>query len=242
MTDLPAGTQAWQSSELTANYLNTTRAALPLASEQLDVMLYVIGRATSTVTSILDLGAGSGTLSQVLLARYPDAHTTLVDYSDPMLDSAKQNFAPEQATIIKANMADPDWQSALATATDFDVIVSGYAIHHLPDTRKRSLYAEIFHLLKPGGIFVNVEHVSSPTPWVESLFTEAFADNLYQAEQSRGGDMTRETILERLYQDDGDICAPVESQCTWLRKIGFQDVDCYIKIYALAVFGGIKPA
>ena len=103
MTDLPAGTQAWQSSELTANYLNTTRAALPLASEQLDVMLYVIGRATSTVTSILDLGAGSGTLSHVLLARYPDAHTTLVDYSDPMLDSAKQNFAPEQAAIIKAN-------------------------------------------------------------------------------------------------------------------------------------------
>ncbi|MBE0690330.1 MAG: class I SAM-dependent methyltransferase [Anaerolineae bacterium] len=242
MTNLPAGTQAWQSSELTANFLSTTRAALPLAAEQLDVMLYVIGHAVTDVNKILDLGAGSGMLSQVLLARYSEAHTWLVDYSDPMLESARANFAPEQATVVKANLADPRWQSNLNDVSAFDVVVSGYAIHHLPDARKRSLYAECFALLRPGGIFVNVEHIASPTEWVESLFTEAFAENLYQSERARGGTMSREAILERLYTDDGDICAPVESQCSWLREIGFQDVDCYMKIYALAVFGGIKPA
>jgi len=239
MTNLPTGTQAWQSSELTANYLNTTRAALPLAAEQLDVMLYVIDHAVRDVGRILDLGAGSGTLSQILLARYPQAHTWLVDFSDPMLESARANFKTAQATIIKANFADPTWLAELNGVEAFDVIVSGYAIHHLPDARKRSLYAESFALLRPGGIFVNVEHVASPTPWVESLFTEVFADNLYQA---RGGTMSREEIVERLYADDGDICAPVEDQCAWLREIGFQDVDCYMKIYALAVFGGLKPA
>ncbi|MCC6614798.1 MAG: class I SAM-dependent methyltransferase [Anaerolineae bacterium] len=239
MTDLPTGTQAWQNPELTANFLNTTRGALPLAAAQLDVMLYVIDHAVSGVSKILDLGAGSGMLSQILLSRYPAAHAWLVDFSDPMLEAARANFKPEQATILKASFADSEWQAALDGADAFDVIVSGYAIHHLPDARKRSLYAESFALLRPGGIFVNVEHVASPTPWVESLFTEAFADNLYQA---RGGAMSREEIVERLYTDDGDICAPVEDQCTWLREIGFQDVDCYMKIYALAVFGSIKPA
>lgn len=37
------------------------------------------------------------------------------------------------------------------------------------------------------------------------------------------------------------MCASVEDQCQWLRDIGFGHVDCYMKIYALAVLGGIKP-
>jgi hypothetical protein len=48
-------------------------------------------------------------------------------------------------------------------------------------------------------------------------------------------------MVQRLKnQDDGDICASAEEQCAWLRAIGFQDVDCYMKIYMLAVFGGRK--
>ena len=37
-----------------------------------------------------------------------------------------------------------------------------------------------------------------------------------------------------------NILAPVELQCQWLREIGFTDVDCYLKIFELAVFGGRK--
>jgi len=40
---------------------------------------------------------------------------------------------------------------------------------------------------------------------------------------------------------EANILAPVELQCNWLRKIGFEDVDCYFKIFELAVFGGRRP-
>ena len=40
---------------------------------------------------------------------------------------------------------------------------------------------------------------------------------------------------------EGNILAPVELQCEWLRRIGFEDVDCYFKIFELAVFGGRRP-
>ena len=35
--------------------------------------------------------------------------------------------------------------------------------------------------------------------------------------------------------------ASVEDQCEWLREIGFADVDCFFKVFELAVFGGRKP-
>ena len=38
-----------------------------------------------------------------------------------------------------------------------------------------------------------------------------------------------------------NILAPVEVQCQWLREIGFTDVDCYLKMFEVAVFGGRRP-
>ena len=35
--------------------------------------------------------------------------------------------------------------------------------HYLADDRKRSLYAEVFERLEPGGLFANFEHVAAPT-------------------------------------------------------------------------------
>jgi hypothetical protein len=37
-----------------------------------------------------------------------------------------------------------------------------------------------------------------------------------------------------------NILAPVEEQCRWLRLIGFADVDCFLKVFELALFGGRK--
>lgn len=38
-----------------------------------------------------------------------------------------------------------------------------------------------------------------------------------------------------------NILTPVEDQCAWLREIGYVDVDCYLKAFELAVFGGRRP-
>jgi len=62
--------------------------------------------------------------------------------------------------------------------------------------------------------------------------------------KANGGTRTLEQVTEE-YRTRPDkaanILAPVELQCDWLREIGYQDVDCYMRIYELAVFGGRKP-
>jgi SAM-dependent methyltransferase len=231
----------WQSTELTARYLTGLRAALPLAGEQLAVMLRVIEQLGLPVRHFLDLGCGSGTLSHLLFDRYPESHGVLLDFSAPMLEAARALFAPDRAAILEHDLHQSIHIPAVLAEAPYEAIVTGYAIHHLPDDRKQALYAEVFDLLRPGGIFINVEHVASPSPQVEGLFIQATADSWYQMALAAGDTPDHALMLARLREDDGDIVAPVEAQCEWLRQIGYVDVDCYMKIYALAVFGGVKP-
>ena len=37
-----------------------------------------------------------------------------------------------------------------------------------------------------------------------------------------------------------DKPALAEDQCGWLREIGYRDVDCFFKVFAIAIFGGRK--
>lgn len=236
---------AWQNPQLVAHFLGGVRAALPLSGEQLQVMLHVIQAARPEgITRFLDLGCGSGVLGRLLLARYPDSQGVFIDYSEPMLEALRAEVDTTKHLCLQRDLTQDDWLDALpANQPPFDVIVSGYAIHHFTDEVKQSLYKAAYDLLGPNGVFINVEHVASPDEWVENLFNEAFIDGLYQLEKAKDAGLTRQEVSDRIYDnsvDDGDICASVEDQCIWLERIGFRHVDCYMKIYALAVFGGVK--
>src|SRR6202035_2005151 len=110
--------------------------------------------------------------------------------------------------------------------------ISGFAIHHLSHERKRTLYQEIYGLLAEGGVFVNSEHVASPSPRLEQVFDEAMTEHLYQRRRDKGEAVTLEQVRrDFMEQPDraANICALVEDQCHWLREIGFRDVDCFWK-------------
>lgn len=103
----------------------------------------------------------------------------------------------------------------------------------------------MFDLLGAGGVFLNLEHVASPTPDVRRLFDSFFVDHLYRLHQSREPQKTREEIAKDYYHrpdKDENILASVDIQCQWLKQIGFADVDCFFKIFELALFGGRKAS
>ena len=92
---------------------------------------------------------------------------------------------------------------------------------------------------------INVEHVASASNWVESVWDNYFVDALHDFSRKQGSAKSREEIAKEFYDrpdKEANILAPVETQCEWLRALGFQDVDCYFKIFELAVFGGRRPA
>lgn len=233
----------WQTAPVVQQYLKSVRGAIPLAAVQIEVMMRLIAARNEPVRKFLDLGCGDGVLAAAILAQYPDAAGVLLDFSRPMLEIAQEKLAPFGPNLQFAltDFGEPGWLAATASLAPFEVIVSGYAIHHQPDSRKQRLYAEIHELLAPGGLFVNIEHVASATPWVEWIWEEYFIDALHAEQAARETSQDRSQVTQRYHQrpdQEANILAPVEQQCDWLRRLGFEDVDCYFKVFELAVFGG----
>ena len=174
-----------------------------------------------SVRRILDLGAGDGRLLALLRLDRHASRGVATDASPTMLDAARARFAGDALVDVVEHDLDAPL-STLGGAGSFDAVVSCFAIHHCSHVRKRALYAEVYALLEPGGVFYNLEHVASPTTELHEAFFVALGMTL-------------------AYEDQSNQLLDVETQTAWLREIGFAQVDCFWKWRELAVFGGSKP-
>jgi tRNA (cmo5U34)-methyltransferase len=171
---------------------------------------------------ILDLGTGDGRFLNLVreeLSRrgQPDIEAVAVDFSPTMLDAVRRRFAGDSfVRVVAHNMDEP-----LPALGGFDAVISSFAIHHLEHERKRALYAEIYGVLTPGGVFCNLEHVASPS----ARLHEEFLDRIGFTVES---------------EDPSNKLLDVETQLRWLREIGFVDVDCAWKWRELALLVGRK--
>jgi ubiquinone/menaquinone biosynthesis C-methylase UbiE len=236
----------WQQDAVAGWYRDHVRGAVPFAGEQLAVMLRFIAAANQPIRRVLDVGAGDGLLSAAVLSQHPQAQPVLADFSPSMLEAAAGRLAPltDAARLVAADLATPAWREQITPLAPFEAAVSGLAIHHLPDERKRALYGELFALLAPGGAFVHIEHVAPEADWIRAAFEAGMIDGLVDFSQRQGSTASRDEIATAYYQRPdrvANILAPLDSQLAWLREIGFVDVVAPFRWYELAVFGGYRP-
>jgi tRNA (cmo5U34)-methyltransferase len=203
----------WTSSEHALDYLSRADS-IPHRTEGESTLLEFI---PSTVSRILDLGTGDGRLLALVKLDHPRATAVAVDFSPAMLEAAKKRFEDAPSVKVIAHNLD----SPLPELGKFDAVISSFAIHHVSHERKRDLYVEIYGALNPGGVFCNLEHVSSPSPELHDQFLNLIGT-------------TRET------EDPSNKLLEMETQLAWLREIGFADVDCHWKWRELALLSGRK--
>jgi tRNA (cmo5U34)-methyltransferase len=234
----------WKTAAAVEMFLKGRRGAIPAAALQLEIIGVLIDAWRPAPARVLDLGCGDGILGRMVLERFPETRVWFADFSGPMLKAAREKLAGDaRARVVKADFGSKKWVRAVGDGPPFDVVVSGFAIHHQPHGRKRALYREIYDLLAPGGLFLNLDHVQSPTAEIEEVFTGYFVDHLFRFGRSSGSARSRGEI-ETEYRTRPDkkenVLAPLDEQCRWLREIGFADTDCYFRVLELALFGGRK--
>ena len=202
---------------------------VPWYREQGELILEVLPFDAGRSIRVLDLGCGTGALSYLMLAAFPEATVVACDLSENMLGMCSRRlarFAP-RATFRQA-----DFGACDLGRDEFDLVVSGLAIHHLDGSGTRALYQRIHRALRPGGMFVNRELVLGSTPaWAKRY------EELWREHVSLSGE--RDESWFQKYVDE-DQPATVEDHLTWLRDAAFVEVACHFRRLNFAIFGGSK--
>lgn len=209
-----------------ADYDEQRRRLVPCFDELYGTAVEVTGLRGGPVGRVLDLGAGTGLLSAAVHARHPDAELVLVDGAREMLEQARERLPARSSTTVLA-----DLREALPDGP-FDAVVSALAIHHLGDPDKRDLLARVHDALRPGGVFVNAEHVAGPSRWL----TETYRSMWRRACSAAGaGD---QEIADAEGRMRSDRCVDVATQLAWMSDAGLRDCDCFFKRLHFAVLAG----
>jgi trans-aconitate methyltransferase len=153
MTTYLADPGAWQES-----WDRQQEAFMPDREERFAAMFRAVDAVTGGAPPrVLDLAGGTGTITLRTLDRFPGAEATVVD-QDPVLLAIAAASLAGRATIRAADLNSPQWVQVLPDQA-FDAVLTATALHWLPGERVAELYAEIRSLLRPGGIFVNADHM-----------------------------------------------------------------------------------
>ena len=148
----------WHSASYVAEWIarDVTRddERRPLLRQMLEAAPF----ARDMAIDVLDVGGGYGIVTDELLKIFPAARVVFQDYSEPMLDKARDHLgkAGHNVHYVKCDLLDPAWTKAVGGP--FDLAVSALAIHNLGNrTTIFPCYRAIGGLMKPGGFFLDYD-------------------------------------------------------------------------------------
>jgi SAM-dependent methyltransferase len=204
-----AGGEEWSDPRRVTEYLSREIPNRDLAESML------LEALPARVERFLDLGTGDGHLLALVREVHPDAVGIGIDSSAPMLEKAQSNLSADPAIELRRH----DFAAGLPVTGPLDAVVSALAIHHLTDDGKRSLFAEVHSVLAPGGVFANLDLVTSASAARHRRFREA---------------------IGRAADDPSDRLADLDRQLQWLRDAGFAEVECEFKWLELALVVAVR--
>ncbi|WP_455645686.1 class I SAM-dependent methyltransferase [Methanosphaera sp.] len=208
-------------------YDNYRKQAIPLMDEFYQTAIDLTKKYNNP--KILDLGAGTGILTELLSKQHPESEITLIDMSHEMLEKARKKFENKSLfNYIEANYLTYNFPE------QYDIIISSLSIHHLTDDEKQDLYEKIYNHLLDGGIFINADQVRGATDKTEQLYKEKDESHL----QAQDMPESEKEILHNRRKLDKP--ATLSDTIEWYKEIGYVNVDVFFKYYRYFVISGQK--
>lgn len=239
---MTASTPAWKAvyeSERAERYDDFIEAAAMNYRGALDAVITMAGRTPRPVRRILELGAGTGLLTELALRRFGEAEAVAVDGSEKMLARAAARLLPfaDRARVRLSSFEQLDGSDL----GEFDLVLSSFALHHMDHGRLRALLARLRGALRPGGQLVIADYVLSRSARLQGWYEETWVEHRL----GRGGFSAEDKARmmrehEATKAAEGDNPAALADLLAWTCAAGFVDVDCHWKHYCYAVYGGLR--
>ncbi|MFJ8130918.1 class I SAM-dependent methyltransferase [Streptomyces hydrogenans] len=142
---------------------------MPDREERFRVMLDMVEALVGPKPRVLDLACGTGSITDRLLKRFPDAVSTGVDLDPALLAIARGTFEGDgRVTFVTADLKDPEWTKGLPYDT-YDAVLTATALHWLHSGPLTALYGQVAGLVRDGGVFMNADHmIDTATPRINA--------------------------------------------------------------------------
>jgi tRNA (cmo5U34)-methyltransferase len=233
-------TSRWSNGSFAQEYRDQADSYIPERGSFIEIIrsLYKHMVVGTRPRRILDLGCGDGFMVQELFKLDDEIEATLVDGSQDMLNAACKRLSNTgKKHFVHASFQDLLAQDPLPNTYIF--VLSSLAIHHLAMADKESLFQYAHRHLDPGGFFVNIDVVLSPTDTLEKWYLDLWQE--WIDAHAAGTQKTSLLPVPQKYKDNRDnVPDPLLPQLQALEKIGFRNVDCFYKYGIFAMFGGSR--
>lgn len=216
--------------ELSSQYTDLISKCVPRYAELMYNMFHYIPDDFKP-KRILDLGCGTGNLTEQILLHYPEAEIDALDISEDILKESQKRFAAKpNVRYIQA-----DFIHMHLPPGSYDLILSSIAIHHINDPEKVNLYRDIFQALTPNGLFIFADQTRGIT---EEIYQKHILR--WKKEAFKLGSTQQNWDMWMEHQDAHDFHTPVNWHVKQLEIAGFKEIDLIWKNIMWAVIWAQK--
>lgn len=226
-------------------------------AERIRLLVHLVRVAVSPVRRVLDLGCGTGSLMQPFLEAFPDAIVCGLDFDPVLLPLAQERLRPygTRSRLLLADLRTEAWQAELPDT--FDAVISATALHWLTEDQLAGLYRQLAGLLRPGGLFLNANHVASRQREIQRMWEqnreemrragakqkgedwEAFWEAYAQALGLSGQRRATERVLGG-WAGGVEEGLPLEWHFAALIASGFSHPECFWRCDCDAIYGAFR--
>ena len=224
----------WREPDRVAEYLESSDRRERERAGVLSLMTRLINAEKDARLNILDIGSGHGPMAAACLDAFPNAHAIGLDISDAMMAEGSKRMARfgDRFRYIVGDFGEGTLPQNAVQGGPYDLAVSSRAIHHLPPKLMKSLYADIYANLKPGGAFFNLDTASPENDFLADLF-RSMRRTEHSSKPPRDPNEVPHSV--RFYHHRE---ATLARHMEWLREAGFVYYECFWKQLGTALIGG----
>jgi SAM-dependent methyltransferase len=218
---------------------------LPQREARFHAMLSMLEVALPPEFEAVDLASGPGAISTRILDQFPRARCTAVDYHPVLLRLGREvnGTRGDRLRWVDADLRRSEWVDRLPVSP-VDAVLSTTALHWLKREELAVLLRQVRSILKPGGLFLNGDHMAYPAgearireltrtartrasaQWVANGHGESW-DDWWAAIEKEPALATEVAEAHRRYpnQHGREPEVPLATHIRLLRAAGFSEVD-----------------